>query len=198
MKHVFLTALMTFALTGVSHASPESAHEAYTSGQQRLRANDLAAAETLFSAAVAEAPDNTLYLSDLGRVYSRTGKDQAAVPVYKHMCEIIQAKYGALSSRMFGCNMLWGKALAAVKDATAADQKYRDAFTAALAQQPRANVDCLIALHFVATNLNMLGRLEEAVPLYEQLLAQNHESEPDYLTVEAAVTSVRAGKIPGF
>lgn len=198
MKHVFLAALMTVAFTGASHASPESAHEAYTSGQQRLRANDLAGAETLFSAALATAPDNTLYLSGLGMVYMRTGRARTAVPVYKRICETTQAEYGALSSRMFGCNMLWGTALATAEDAIAADQKFRDAFAAAMAQQPRDHVDCLMALHYVAANLNKLGRLSAAAPLYEQLLAQTPENQRDYLKVKAAVTSVRAGEIPYF
>lgn len=187
---------MTVVLLGTSNASPEEAQAAFTSGQSRMRANDLVGAQTDFELAVEKSPDNTQYLSDLGMVYLRTGQAKAAAKTYERMCSITESEFGALSSRIFGCHTLWGNALLMSQDVRGAAEKFRSAHTAAMAQTPRIVSDCLMSLYSLTYTLNSLGRLAEAEQLYEKLLSETPESSRYQPQVKAALQAVREGKLP--
>jgi len=178
---------------GSLYRDPESA---YSSGQARLRSGDLTGAQTALEQAVAAAPNNAKYLSALGMVYLRAGQGESAAKTYSHMCALIESEYGEASPRLWPCHTLWANALMMARDVPGATEKFRSAATMAMNQRPQPTVDCLMTLYSLAAALNATGRMSEAVPLYEQLLADTPSSSPYRPEVEDAVRRIRAGRMP--
>jgi tetratricopeptide (TPR) repeat protein len=174
----------------------QESESAYSAGQARQRANDLAGAQTELEKAAGMFPSNTKYLLAIGLVYLRTGQGQWAAQTYSRACPLIEAEYGSLSSRLQACHTLWGNALAMVQDRAGALEKFRSAYNITLTQKPRSIVDCLMSLYSLTSALNASGRGKEAVELYEQLLSETPLSSPHRPEIEEALRKVRDGQMP--
>ncbi|MDQ0028157.1 tetratricopeptide (TPR) repeat protein [Variovorax paradoxus] len=201
MALLFRALLFALACSSASLSLAETpatplSEAAFTAGQTKLRASDLAGARTDFMEAVAQSPRHLRYLNALGLVYLRTNEGELAAKTYEFSCALTAEDYGANGARLSACYTLWANALLLKKDLPDAAVKFKSAFAASCSQEPTPVQDCLMVLYSLSRVLAAMGSLPEVAEFYEQLVAGIPATSPMRAQADKALQSVRRGELP--